>query len=174
MWFLRTSKLHEVEATHLQFWFYGISETSDIKSRTIIKYQKTKKTHNQCIEFIKKGNKTTRITECVSYSQTCRQEYQSVIFHKTEEEIKYSFPCVSILWVSLSLSLWWVFLCLRWCFFTSSSWNEWTLLQLCGKLAAKLYIQLRQPWAFTNALCTSFPHPLTVKKKKINPKALTC
>lgn len=165
----RTSKLHEVEATNLQFWFYGLFKLWPVKP-----WHKIKNNHKvskdkedlQSVDQIhsKKANKTTHIIKCVSYSQTCRQEYPSVIFHKTEEEIKYSFPCVSILWVSLSL--WRVFLRLRWCFSLVAVGMNGRCFSYAGSWQAKLYIQQRQPWAFTNALCTSFPHPLTVLKKK--------
>lgn len=134
----RTSKYMKLKP-QISFWFYRLFKLwqmkrwHKIKSHHQVSLLKDKDEPQSVDQIHSKLINSNLIIECVSYSQTCRLEYPSVIFDRTEEKIKFS-----ILHLSLSLSLFLMSLPASVVMFvTSSSWNEWMLLQRCGKLAGE-------------------------------------
>lgn len=169
-------KVHEAEATNLQFWFYGLFKLwqmkrwHKIKSHHQVSLLKDKDGPQSVDRIHSKLINSNLIIECVSYSQTCRLEYPSVIFHRTEEKIKCSFSCQHS--APLSLSLFLMSLpASAVVFFTSSSWNEWTLLQRCGKLAGETLHSATPALSFYKCIMHFLSSSARCKK---NPKALTC
>lgn len=146
-------KVHEVEATELLFWFYGLFILWQMKRWHNIK------NHHQ-VSLLKDKDDPQSVDGILSQTRG-RNKMQLVL---CQHSASLSLFLMSLP-ASASVGM----------FFTSSSWNEWTLLQQCGKLAGEMLHSATPALSFFKCIMHFlFSSAHCKKKKKINSKALTC